>query len=230
MKRLIILLSMAFAGACVNAEQGSVSSLSGESSTTLAASSPDAWLKKIVTKEGSAYHDCRLLKVDPSGILIEHNPQKGALALTKIKFSVLPPEIQKRFNYDPSDAAQFEGLQAQSNAQWAQQIRQQQELTTELERQDQREADALRLAEEKVRLENERLALTMEHEVKLVREEAYGMKEAARLRSPDFIVFPSNHGFRKRSEESRHAVPLSTKHLYGTKSSKPAFASRTIHQ
>jgi hypothetical protein len=145
-------------------------------------------LQKIVTTDGQVYEECRIVRVEPNGLLIEHTPEKGAVGLAKVRFAVLPPEMQKQFNYDASDAAQFESLQARSNLEWARQIEQQEKLNQELVQQYERDALALRLEEEKIQLENERMTAQNEHEINLIREEAYGIKEANRFLPPDFIV------------------------------------------
>src|SRR5688572_29272765 len=107
MKSPIGILVIVFAGVCIQARQAP---LPISSDNTIANRTGAAPGTTIVTQDGRVYEHCRILMVEPNGLLIEHTPEKGAIGLAKVRFSVLPPEIQKRFNYDAADAARFESL------------------------------------------------------------------------------------------------------------------------
>ena len=70
----------------------------------------------IATLDGKNYQNCKLLKVDADGITVDHTE-----GITKIAFGLLPPDLQKRFGYDPHQmtgltATQVESLEAQRKA------------------------------------------------------------------------------------------------------------------
>ncbi len=52
-------------------------------------------LGTITTLDGKTYQNCRLLKVDADGIVVNHS--EGIL---KIAYGLLPPDLKTRFNYD----------------------------------------------------------------------------------------------------------------------------------
>ena len=169
--------------------------------------STDSSLQRIVTTSGTIYSDCKLLKVEPDGILVEHEPQPGAVGLTKIKFALLPPEIQKRFNYNPAEASQYEQLQQKSDAAWAKQLAERDQVAAEIAAEEQRESTALRLNEEKERLADERMAAAREHEENIVREEAYAAREVARWQSP-VVVWPTVSQGPRHHSHSRQIAPV----------------------
>jgi len=56
-------------------------------------------LGTIVTEDGKTYENCQLLKVEADGITFSHSA-----GITKVMFRLLPPDLQKRFGYDPVQA------------------------------------------------------------------------------------------------------------------------------
>jgi hypothetical protein len=61
---------------------------------------PSNKLGTITLTDGKTYHDCRLLKVDPDGIVVNHSD-----GIIKILYAMMSPELQKRFTYDPKQSA-----------------------------------------------------------------------------------------------------------------------------
>jgi len=53
-------------------------------------------LGTIATLDGKSYQNCQLLKVKAEGIVIN-----DADGITELAFGLLPPDLQKRFGYDP---------------------------------------------------------------------------------------------------------------------------------
>jgi hypothetical protein len=53
-------------------------------------------LGTIVTIDARTFQNCRLLKVEADGITFKH-----AEGITKVLFPLLPPDVQKRFGFDP---------------------------------------------------------------------------------------------------------------------------------
>jgi hypothetical protein len=70
--------------------------------TTAAAASsrPTNNLGTIVTLDGKTFQNCQLLKVQADGIVVN-----DADGITEIRFGLMPPDLQKRFGYDPHQAA-----------------------------------------------------------------------------------------------------------------------------
>jgi hypothetical protein len=60
-------------------------------------------LGTIVTLTGSTYQNCLLLKVEPDGITFNHSQ-----GITKVPFSFLTPDLQKRFGFDPQKEASLD--------------------------------------------------------------------------------------------------------------------------
>jgi hypothetical protein len=56
-------------------------------------------LGTIATLDGKTYQNCQLLKVKADGIVI--NDSDG---ITEIMYGLMPPDLQKRFGYDPHQA------------------------------------------------------------------------------------------------------------------------------
>jgi hypothetical protein len=54
----------------------------------------------ITTLLGKTYENCKLLKVQPDGVVISHSQ-----GIVKVPFSYMTPDLQKRFGYDPNKAA-----------------------------------------------------------------------------------------------------------------------------
>jgi hypothetical protein len=53
-------------------------------------------LGTIVTIDARTFQNCQLLKVEADGITFKH-----AEGITKVLFPLLPPDVQKRFGFDP---------------------------------------------------------------------------------------------------------------------------------
>jgi beta-glucosidase-like glycosyl hydrolase len=73
-------------------------------------------LGTITMLDGKIYQNCQLLKVKPDGIVVNY-----AQGITELTYNLLPPELQKRFGYDPHVAAtltdaQVDALEAQRTA------------------------------------------------------------------------------------------------------------------
>src|SRR4029077_10547822 len=66
---------------------------------------------------GKEYKDAIVTRTEPDGILV-----KTKTGITKLYFAELPPEVQRRFNYNPQQAAAFTGAQATTVQQTNQQI------------------------------------------------------------------------------------------------------------
>jgi hypothetical protein len=57
-------------------------------------------LGTVTTVDGKTYQNCRLLKVKPTGIVVNN-----ADGITEIGFMVMQPALQQRFGYDPKAGA-----------------------------------------------------------------------------------------------------------------------------
>jgi hypothetical protein len=66
-------------------------------------------LGTIVTLEGKTLPNSQLLKVDPHGITVN-----SAVGITQVPFTSLPPELQKRFGFDPQSGADLTDAQVQT--------------------------------------------------------------------------------------------------------------------
>jgi len=75
---------------------------------TPAAAPPTNSLGTIATLDGKTFQNCQLLKVEADGIVVNHSE-----GITKIVYGLLPPEMQKRFGYDPHQAAALTEAQIQ---------------------------------------------------------------------------------------------------------------------
>jgi hypothetical protein len=72
------------------------------------ATPPTNTLGTITTLDGKTFQKCQLLKVDADGIVVNHSE-----GITKILYGLLPPELQKKFGYDPHQAAALTEAQIQ---------------------------------------------------------------------------------------------------------------------
>jgi len=67
------------------------------------------------TVSGKEYKDATITRVEPDGLVLKYKS-----GISKVYFTELPKEIQKRFHYEPAKAAQFNAAEqaaiAQSNA------------------------------------------------------------------------------------------------------------------
>lgn len=57
---------------------------------------PSNNLGTFTTLDGKTFQNCQLLKVQSDGITFNHSG-----GITKVMFAVLPPDLQKRFGFDP---------------------------------------------------------------------------------------------------------------------------------
>lgn len=73
--------------------------------------------KEITTLDGKTYKSVRILKIEPDGLLLEHQPPTGGVGLAKLKFEDLPPEVKQRHGYDPEKAGAHEARQAEAELQ-----------------------------------------------------------------------------------------------------------------
>lgn len=67
--------------------------------------SPREALKGLSTKSGKTYHDVRVVKVDPNGLLFRHRTGSA-----KVPFSQLSVEIRAHYGYNELAAEAFENL------------------------------------------------------------------------------------------------------------------------
>jgi hypothetical protein len=86
----------------------------GASAATTNTLPPDV----LMTETGTVYNKFRVERRDPAGLIISYVPEGGGLGLEKVPFDILPEDWQKRYNYDPKKAAQFDLEQQQAMAFW----------------------------------------------------------------------------------------------------------------
>ncbi len=91
-----------------NSGIGGMSSAGSPSAATSAATSNN--LGTIATLDGKTFPNSELLKVDPNGITI-----KCTSGITKVGFLALPPELQKRFGFDPKNGEVLTNAQTEQN-------------------------------------------------------------------------------------------------------------------
>jgi len=108
-------LEMATKAPASGANSG-IGGLSSPGSTPATAATSSNNLGTIATLDGKTFPNSELLKVDPNGITI-----KCTSGITKVGFFALPPELQKRFGFDPKNGAaltdaQIEQYEAQRKA------------------------------------------------------------------------------------------------------------------
>jgi len=83
---------------------------------------------QITTLDGRTYQGVagEAAAVYPDGIVVEYQPTadgqpvSGGVASAKIKFSNLPPDVQKLYPHDAKAAADYEAQQAQATSRWLQ--------------------------------------------------------------------------------------------------------------
>jgi len=78
----------------------------------------------ITTRDGTTYTNAVIQRADPDGVVIEYAPQPGSVGIAKVKFARLPEELQKRYNYNATDALIFEQNHAAGIARRQEQIEQ----------------------------------------------------------------------------------------------------------
>jgi len=69
---------------------------------------PTNSLGTIATLDGKTFQNCQLLKIDADGIVVNYSE-----GITKILYGLLPPDLQKKFGYDPHQAAALTEAQIQ---------------------------------------------------------------------------------------------------------------------
>jgi hypothetical protein len=80
----------------------------------VAATSNSNNLGTITTLDGRTFQNCKVLKVEADGVTFSHDD-----GITKILFPLLPPAVQKQFDYDPQKAVAQAGAQARYDEQQA---------------------------------------------------------------------------------------------------------------
>src|SRR5260221_14670797 len=70
------------------------------SATVIAWAGPGDNLGTVTTISGRSYLDCRIIQVDPDGLVFSHKT-----GMAKVLFSALPEEQRARLGYDPEEAA-----------------------------------------------------------------------------------------------------------------------------
>jgi hypothetical protein len=81
---------------------------------TSAAASNSNNLGTITTLDGRTFQNCKVLKVEADGVTFSHDD-----GITKVLFPLLPPAIQKQFDYDPQKAVAATDAQVRYNEQAA---------------------------------------------------------------------------------------------------------------
>jgi hypothetical protein len=81
---------------------------------TAAAASNSNNLGTITTLDGRTFENCKVLKVEADGVTFSHDD-----GITKVLFPLLPPTIQKQFDYDPQKAVAQTDAQERYNEQQA---------------------------------------------------------------------------------------------------------------
>ena len=97
----------------------------------------------ITTRDGITYTNAVIQRVDPNGIVIEYAPRPKSVGIAKLKFANLPDELQRRYNYNPTNALIFEQNHAAGIARRQAEIEQ-----GEIEKRQMQEALLQRRAEE----------------------------------------------------------------------------------
>ena len=97
----------------------------------------------ITARDGVTYTNAVIQRVDPNGIVIEYTPRPGSVGIAKLKFANLPDELQRRYNYNPTNALIFEQNHAAGIAHRQEEIEQ-----GEIEKRRLHEATLQRRAEE----------------------------------------------------------------------------------
>jgi hypothetical protein len=77
---------------------------------------------QIQTRDGKLYKNATVEKADPAGLTISYDIAGGGIGITKLKFSNLPDDLQKKYGYNATNAAAFETQQRAGMAQWRQQL------------------------------------------------------------------------------------------------------------
>src|SRR5215213_86038 len=78
------------------------------STVALCATLGAAETNSITTRDGITYTNAVIQRADPNGIVIEYVPRPGSVGIAKLKFANLPDELQRRYNYNATNAVIFE--------------------------------------------------------------------------------------------------------------------------
>ena len=89
-------------------QQAPQSTQANTSAAATTATPPTNDLGTITTLTGKTFLNCQLLKVKVDGIVVSHSE-----GITEIVYGSLPPELQKKFGYDPHQAAALTEAQIQ---------------------------------------------------------------------------------------------------------------------
>ena len=60
------------------------------------------YLGTVQTQDGKSYQNCKMLSVDEDGVTVTCET-----TITKLNYSILPPDLQRKFGYDPQAAAKL---------------------------------------------------------------------------------------------------------------------------
>jgi hypothetical protein len=71
---------------------------------------------KIFTTDGKTYNGVKLIKAEPNGLVIQYTPDAGGIGLATLKFTNLPKLLQEQFNYNPTNASEYEKNEASAAA------------------------------------------------------------------------------------------------------------------
>ena len=73
---------------------------------------------QIVTRSGDVYKNVTIERHDASGITISYAMSGGGLGITKLPFENLPDNLQKKYNYNPQQAALYQAGEKQAAVDW----------------------------------------------------------------------------------------------------------------
>jgi hypothetical protein len=73
---------------------------------------------QIVTRFGDVYKNVTIERHDASGLTISYAMPGGGFGITKLAFANLPDDLQKKYNYDPQQAALYQAGEKQAAADW----------------------------------------------------------------------------------------------------------------
>jgi len=77
---------------------------------------------EIATLSGDIYKQVKIEKIDPSGITISYSNSPSGYGISRLKFTALPEQIQKRYGYDPQKAVEFKLLEEKANIEMRQKL------------------------------------------------------------------------------------------------------------
>lgn len=77
---------------------------------------------QIQTLDGKVYKDATIEKAAPDGLTISYSIAGGGIGIAKLKFPNLPPELQKKYGYNATNAVAYETREQTATAQWRTQL------------------------------------------------------------------------------------------------------------